>query len=109
MLIRGLAEMNIKDIHLSDVVIKSLRGPEVIEASGVSLSNVSLQCSEGSPLINIGISQNLTFSKVRELTTPTQFYSVNGEMSANMQFDSVAAGSVGLGYGAKRAPFKVGR
>jgi hypothetical protein len=90
-------------------VIKSRRGAEVIEASGVSFSNVALQCASSSPLINIENSQNLTFSKVRALTTPKQFYSVNGERSREIRVDSVDAGSVGFGYGAKEEAVRVGR
>lgn len=86
MLIRGLPEMSIKDIQLSDVVIKSRRGAEVIEESGVSLSNISLQCSEDSPLINIENSQNLIFTKVRVLTAPKQFYNVNGGRSRGIRW-----------------------
>ena len=109
MLIRGLPEMSIKDVHLSDVVIKSRRGAEVVEASGVSLRNISLQCSEGSPLINVENSHHLTFSKVQALTAPKQFFSVNGERSAHIQVDSVATSSVIFGYGAEKGAVTVGR
>ena len=107
MLIRGLPEMSIKDIQLSDVVIKSRRGAEVIEASGVSFSNVALQCASSSPLINIENSQQLSFVKVRALTAPKQFYSVNGERSRDIRVDSVA--SVIFNYGADQKAVTVGR
>ncbi|MBO9200614.1 MULTISPECIES: glycoside hydrolase family 28 protein [Niastella] len=103
MLIRGLPEMNIKDINLSDITIKSRRGAELIEASNVSLSNVALQCSETSPLINIENSQALSFSKVRSLTTPTQFYSVSGERAREIKVDTVVEGSVQFNYGAEKS------
>jgi hypothetical protein len=57
MLIRGLPEMSIKDIYLSNVVIKSRRGVDLLQASDVSLSNMVLQCANSSPLINIENSQ----------------------------------------------------
>jgi polygalacturonase len=109
MIIRGLPEMSIKDINLSDVVIKSRRGADLIEASGVSLSNVALQCSETSPLINIENSQNLSFSKVRALNTPVQFYSVNGERAKDIKVDAVAENGVIFNYGASKEAVKSGK
>ncbi|OQP46025.1 glycoside hydrolase [Niastella yeongjuensis] len=109
MIIRGLPEMSIKDISLSDVVIKSRRGADLIEASNVSLSNVALQCTETSPLINIENSQGLSFVKVRSLNTPTQFYSVNGDRSKEIKVDIVAEGSVQFGYGAEKSAVVAGK
>jgi polygalacturonase len=109
MIIRGLPEMSIKDISVSDVVIKSRRGVDLIEASGVSLSNVALNCTETSPLINIENSQQLTFAKVRALTTPQQFYSVNGDRAREIKVDEVAEGGVIFNYGAEKTAFKVGK
>jgi polygalacturonase len=109
MLIRGLPEMSIQDIYLRDVVIKSRRGVELVEASGVGFSNVVLECANSSPLINVENSQNLTFSKVLALTAPTQFYGVNGGRSAHIQVDSVSSNSVQFGYGAERGSVTVGR
>ncbi len=109
MMIRGLPEMSIKDIHLTDVMIKSRRGADLIEASGVSLNNVALQCTETSPLINIENSQGLTFSKVRALNTPTQMYSVNGERSREIKVDAVVEGGVVFNYGAEKGAVTVGK
>lgn len=109
MLIRGLPEMSIKDIQLSDVVIKARRGIEVIEASNVGFSNVVLQCASSSPLVNVENSQQLSFVKVQALTAPKQFYSVNGERSKDIRVDAVATGSVIFNYGAEEKAVTVGR
>jgi polygalacturonase len=109
MIIRGLPEMSIKDIHLSDVVIKSRRGADLIEASGVSLSNVALNCTETSPLINIENSQGLSFTKVRSLTGVQQFYSVNGERVRDIKVDSVVENGVIFNYGASKEAVKAGK
>jgi polygalacturonase len=109
MLIRGLPEMSIKDVHLSDVVIKSRRGVELVEASDISFSNVAFQCALSSPLIYVENSHHLSFVKVRSLVPVTQFYGVNGERSAHIQVDSVSTGSVQFGYGADQKEVKVGR
>lgn len=109
MLIRGLPEMSIKDIHLSDVVIKSRRGVEVIEAQEVSLANVVLQCSESAPLINIENSRDLSFKKVTALTTPKQFYSINGDRSKGIQVDAEVEKSVIFNYGAEKTAVRSGK
>jgi polygalacturonase len=109
MIIRGLPEMSIKDINISDVVIKSRRGADLIEASGVSLSNVTLQCAETSPLINIENSQGLSFVKVRSLSEVQQFYSVNGERARDIKVDSVVENGVIFNYGAEKTAVKVSK
>lgn len=109
MIIRGLPEMSIRDIHLNDVTIKSRRGADLIEANNVSLNNVALQCSETSPLINIENSQHLSFSKVRSLTTPQQFYSVNGDRSKEIKVDAANAAGVSFGYGAGKEAVSAGK
>jgi len=109
MLIRGLPEMSIKEIQFRDVVIKSRRGVDLVEASNVSLANVVLDCVNSSPLVNIENSKDLVFSKVRSVAPPGQFYSVNGERSRGIQVDSVAVNSVQFGYGAEKGAVSVGR
>jgi hypothetical protein len=75
----------------------------------VSLNNVALQCTETSPLINIENSQHLSFTKVRSLTTPTQFYSVNGDRSKNIKVDAMTDNGVVFGYGAEKSSVVVGK
>lgn len=109
MLIRGLPEMSIKDIHLTNVVIKSRRGPDVIEAQDVSLTNVALQCVESAPLINVENSRDLSFKKVTALTTPKQFYSINGDRSKGIQVDAEVEKNVIFNYGAEKTAVRAGR
>ena len=98
------------DIILGNTFHLMLRpGVEVIEASGVSLTNVTLQCASSSPLINIENSQNLTFSKVRALTAPQQFYRINGERSKGSQVDAEVEKSVIFNYGAEKTAVRSGK
>jgi hypothetical protein len=46
---------------------------------------------------------------VRSLTTPTQFYSVNGDRSKDIKVDAVAENGVVFGYGATKDAVKVGK
>ncbi|WP_240347802.1 glycoside hydrolase family 28 protein [Longitalea arenae] len=109
MLIRGLPEMSIRDIHLRDVVIKSRRGPELIEAQDVSLVNVALLCDTANALINVENSRDLSFRKVTALRTPKQFYSINGDRSKGIQVDAEAEQSVIFNYGAEKGAVRPGK
>jgi propanediol dehydratase large subunit len=47
--------------------------------------------------------------KVRALTAPKQFYSVNGERSREIRVDAAASDAVIFGYGAREGAVRVGR
>ena len=109
MLIRGLPEMSIKEIYLSDIVIKSRKGADIIEASNISMQSVTLQCEQSEPLINIENSRHLTFEKITTTMAPKIFFSVNGERSANIKVGqtdmSAAKNKVSFNYGADASTF----
>ncbi|MDP9046722.1 MAG: glycosyl hydrolase family 28 protein, partial [Bacteroidota bacterium] len=52
-LIRGLPEMSIKDIHMENLSLKTNLGVNIIEAQDITLKNVNLECKATNPLINI--------------------------------------------------------
>lgn len=51
--IRGLPEMNISDIYLSDITVKAEKGIDIQEAKNIQLNNVKLKASQTAPLISI--------------------------------------------------------
>ncbi len=59
--IRGLPEMHIKNIHLENLVLKTNKGVEITEATGISLKNVHLDCNDNNPLVNIKNSSDIAF------------------------------------------------
>jgi polygalacturonase len=64
LMIRGLPEMGIKDIHIENSTFKTVKGADVIEAQDISLRNVHFDSKETTPLINILNSNAVTFDHV---------------------------------------------
>ncbi len=82
--IRGLPEMSIKDIHLNDIVLKTNKGAELIEANNIDLNNIQLNCKITKPLIYVANGSNLTFNNIRFIHAE-QLFSINGEQSSNIK------------------------
>lgn len=59
--IRGLPEMRIHNIVLKDMVLKTGKGAEIIDASDVQMNNVQL-LSQAVPLVSVANSSNITMN-----------------------------------------------
>ena len=77
--IRGLPEMNIKDIHFENIVIQSKKGVEITEAANVTIKNMSLLSTDSSPLISIGNSTAVSFNTFKPLTDFKTLFKISGE------------------------------
>ncbi|QEM08860.1 glycoside hydrolase family 28 protein [Mucilaginibacter rubeus] len=64
LMIRGLPEMGIKDIHIENSTFKTTKGADVIEAQNISLKNIHFESKETNPLINIQNSSNISFDHI---------------------------------------------
>ncbi|MBS1495783.1 MAG: glycoside hydrolase family 28 protein [Bacteroidetes bacterium] len=62
--IRGLPEMKIEDINLSNLVIDTDKGIDISEAKNISLQNVKLILKHTNPAISILNSRSIDFNKV---------------------------------------------
>jgi polygalacturonase len=113
MLIRGLPEMSISEIFLNNIVIKSKKGADIVEASNIDIQNIILQCEQSAPLINIENSKNISFEKITTTKAPDVFFSVNGDRSANIKVEktdmSSAKNKVSFRYGASASTFTTGK
>lgn len=113
MLIRGLPEMSIEDIFLENVSIRSHRGADIMEAKNVSLKNVTLQCDESSPLINIENSKNIAFNQLKAINPVDVLFSINGDRSKAITVEktdsSTAKTSATFNYGATKSQFEISR
>jgi polygalacturonase len=103
MLIRGLPEMSIRDIYLRDIAILAKKGADIIEAQNITLENVSLQCEQTQPLINIENSRQIAFNKLQSLNKPQLFFSINGDRSGQINVQNT-----NLSAEKKMADFKFG-
>ncbi|MBC7652060.1 MAG: glycoside hydrolase family 28 protein [Deinococcales bacterium] len=77
--IRGLPEMNIKNISLENLVLKAKKGIICEEATGISLKNVQLIVSDTKPVVSIANSQNITINKLVHNNVAEVLFSVKGD------------------------------
>ncbi|WEA02367.1 glycoside hydrolase family 28 protein [Mucilaginibacter sp. SJ] len=107
MLIRGLPEMSIKDIHLKNISIKADQGAEIIDASDVSLTNVMLQCKSTKPLVHIENSNKIRIDTLASAAKPDLLLSINGKYMGQVNLLHTDTSSVGqvaeFKYGADKS------
>lgn len=89
--VRGLPEMNIQNISLSDIAIQSKTGFVCTEGSHVALRNATLQCTSES-VVEVRDSQDLVLENVRTGNNDV-FVQVSGSRSKDIQL--VGANGVG--------------
>ncbi len=78
--IRGLPEMSVKNISLTNIVIKSMLGVEIMEAEGINLKNIKIQGSKAGSLIYVENSNRISFDSINYSDTNV-FLTVSGERS----------------------------
>lgn len=82
--IRGLPEMNVKDIFLENMVLQSKDGLDCTEATGLHLKNVKLITVNTNPVININNSKDITLDKIDYKNGAQLLLNVSGEKSADI-------------------------
>jgi polygalacturonase len=90
--IRGLPEMSIKGIHLENMVFKTTKGAEFIEAQDISLKNITINVTDSKQLIYIENSNSLLFDAIRSFTPTDVFMNINGERSAHIAVENTDTG-----------------
>ncbi len=83
--VRGIPEMNVRNILFRNMVITSRKGIECTEGTNIRFSNIRLIAELSNPLIYLQnssgiILDNISYDKKAEL-----LFSVNGERSGNIQ------------------------
>ncbi len=108
--IRGLPEMNIKNIVLKDMVLQADKGLDMTEGTGIILQNVQLITKELNPVMNIHNSQNIVLNKVGYVTADV-LLNVTGEKSKDIVLTATdvkkAKKAIAFGYGAKEDAVKM--
>jgi polygalacturonase len=79
LMIRGLPEMSIKGIHLSNLVLKADKGMDIIAAQNISLKNVYLESKFTNPLIDIINSNGISFDNLRYGANTEVLFNLSGE------------------------------
>lgn len=79
--IRGLPEMNIKNIFMDSMVLKSRQGMVCIQGDSIRLRAVELLPTDTDPVIALQDSKHITLDHISTTPDPTQFMAVSGANS----------------------------
>ncbi len=84
--IRGLPEMNIHDISLENIIIRSKKGMDCSEAKNITLTNVNLITENTDPVIDIVNSSNIIFNKFSTVANPILTIRLGGDRTNTIQW-----------------------
>lgn len=108
--VRGLPEMNVKNIVMEDMVMQSKEGLDMTEGTGIVLKNVQLYTENKNPVMNIHNSQGIALTNVK-YNDAELLLNVTGEKSKDIVLQGTdvkkAKKSVEVGYGATEKAVKV--
>jgi hypothetical protein len=105
--VRGLPEMNIRDIELSDMVLKATKGADIIEAQNIGLKNIRLVTTDTTqPVVYVENSSDLHFDNISYNAGADLLFSINGNKCANIRVTgtrrSKAVHDAAFNYGAAK-------
>ena len=83
--VRGIPEMQISNINLSDMVLQTRKGIECTEGNNVNFNNIRLVTSDTDPMIYLQNSSNIQFNNISYDQSPALLFSVNGDRSKNIK------------------------
>lgn len=83
--IRGLPEMKVKDIELSNIVLKSDKGAEIIEANDIRMKNVTLISDKANPVVYVESGSNITLNGFKYSPNAGLLFSINGDKNENIR------------------------
>ncbi|KQR69899.1 glycoside hydrolase [Pedobacter sp. Leaf176] len=83
--IRGLPEMNIKDVHLENVTIQAKKGIEIIEASGISLKNVNVITDNTNPIVHVQNGKDIQINGLRYKNGSELLFNITGEKTKGVK------------------------
>jgi len=103
--VRGLPEMNIRDIYLSDMVLKADKGVDIIAARHIDLKDIRLVTKDTSaPVVYVENSSDLNFENIHYNAGTDTLFSVNGPNCADIRVTdtdrSKAVRDAAFNYGA---------
>ncbi|HEU4902796.1 MAG TPA: glycoside hydrolase family 28 protein [Flavisolibacter sp.] len=108
--VRGLPEMNIKNIFLDNVIIQANKGLDMTEGNNIVLNNVQLITNEVNPVLTIHNSQNIAINKVG-YDSADVLLTVTGEKSNGITIAGTDTGKAKKGvefsFGARESAVKV--
>jgi len=79
--VRGIPEMNVKNIVLENMVLRSKKGIDMTEGSNIQLKNIQLLTEESEPVVAIHNSQNIVVDNLTYPGDSKLLFNVSGEKS----------------------------
>ncbi|MGN6163491.1 MAG: glycoside hydrolase family 28 protein [Flavisolibacter sp.] len=108
--VRGLPEMNVKNIVLQNMVLQAKQGLDMTEGTNIVLKNVELLTKETDPVLNIHNSQNIRLENVTYSKNAELLLNVSGEKTRGIILNGTdvthAKKGVEFSYGATEAAVK---
>jgi polygalacturonase len=83
--VRGLPEMNVKNIIMENLVLQAKHGLDMTEGSGITLKNVQLYTKETNPVMNIHNSKDIVLDNVKYNSNAELLLNISGEKSKNVK------------------------
>jgi polygalacturonase len=109
--VRGLPEMNVKNIVLEDMVLQAKEGLDMTEATGFTLKNITLQVQQTNPVMNVHNSNNIVLERITYNSNAQLLLNVSGEKSENITMSKTdtkaAAKPLEITYGAKESAVRM--
>jgi polygalacturonase len=104
--VRGLPEMNVKNIVLENMVLQAKHGLDMTEGSNITLKNVQLITRDTDPVMNIHNSKNIVLEKIL-YNQAELLLNISGEKSSGIKLTATDTGKAKKGveysYGATEA------
>ncbi|MGE6219100.1 glycoside hydrolase family 28 protein [Nubsella zeaxanthinifaciens] len=82
--VRGLPEMSIANINLSNINIKAAKGIDIQEGKAINLTNIKLTIEHGNPLINIQNANGVNLKNI-SYNSADLLFRISGDRNSNIK------------------------
>jgi len=96
--VRGLPEMNIQNISLSNMNLVAKKGIEITEAQNIRIKNVNIITAEKEALVKIHNASKLEFDDIR-YSGNEKVFAITGEKSKNIRSQRTAKAKAASSFG----------
>jgi polygalacturonase len=86
--IRGLPEMHIRNINLSNMVLQAAKGIECTEATGINFKNIHLVTKETTPVINVINSDKILFDNIGYNNNAVLLMKISGDRTKEIRLSN---------------------
>src|SRR5215213_1810582 len=109
--VRGLPEMNVKNIVMQNLVLQARQGLDMTEGTDISLKNVQILSKETDPVMNIHNSQDIQLVNIRYNESAELLLNVSGDKTKGIQLNGTdikkAKKGIDFSYGAAQTAVKM--